>query len=148
MHGMRSINIRSINEWIEEILLFDDEANQRKYTAGWSWCPDGSLNPQLCTRLSPAQKVPPAPDTAPSLWCVTAAASGPQLLRLLLGLTDVGADGLYGLQGTLDHGWLGCSPGVLLLYLKLITNKDLLYSTGNSAQCDVASWVGGQSGGE
>ena len=25
-----------------------------------------------------------------------------------------------------------------LLYLKWITNKDLLYSTGNSAQCDVA----------
>ena len=25
-----------------------------------------------------------------------------------------------------------------LLYLKRITNKDLLYSTGNSAQCNVA----------
>ena len=24
-----------------------------------------------------------------------------------------------------------------------ITNKDLLYSTGNSAQCDVAAWMGG-----
>ena len=35
-----------------------------------------------------------------------------------------------------------------LLYLKLITNKDLLYSTGNSAQCYVAAWVGGESGGE
>ena len=29
-----------------------------------------------------------------------------------------------------------------LLYLKWITNKDLLSSTGNSAQCDVAAWVG------
>ena len=29
-----------------------------------------------------------------------------------------------------------------LLYLKWITNKDLLYSTGNSAQCYVAAWMG------
>ena len=30
-----------------------------------------------------------------------------------------------------------------LLYLKWITNKDLLYSTGNSAWCYVAPWMGG-----
>ena len=30
-----------------------------------------------------------------------------------------------------------------LLYLKQITNKDLLYSTWNSAQCYVADWVRG-----
>ena len=30
-----------------------------------------------------------------------------------------------------------------LLYLKWITNKDLLYSTWNSAQCCVAAWMGG-----
>ena len=36
----------------------------------------------------------------------------------------------------------------MLLYLKWITNKDLLYSTGYSAQCYVAAWVGGDSGGE
>ena len=35
-----------------------------------------------------------------------------------------------------------------LLYLKLITNKDLLYSTGNSAQCYGAAWMGGECGGE
>ena len=35
-----------------------------------------------------------------------------------------------------------------LLYLKWITNKALLYSTGNSAQCYVASWMGGELGGE
>ena len=35
-----------------------------------------------------------------------------------------------------------------LLYLKQITNKDLLYSTGNSAQCYVAVWMGGEFGGE
>ena len=29
-----------------------------------------------------------------------------------------------------------------LIYLKWITSKDLLYSTGNSAQCYVAAWVG------
>ena len=31
-----------------------------------------------------------------------------------------------------------------LLYLKLITNMDLLYSTGNSAQSYVPAWMGGQ----
>ena len=35
-----------------------------------------------------------------------------------------------------------------LLYLKQITNKDLLSSTGNSAQCYVAAWMGGEFGGE
>ena len=30
-----------------------------------------------------------------------------------------------------------------LLYLKWITNKDLLCGTGNSAHCDVAAWRGG-----
>ena len=35
-----------------------------------------------------------------------------------------------------------------LLYLKWITNKDLLYTTGDSAQCYVAAWMGGGLGGE
>ena len=35
-----------------------------------------------------------------------------------------------------------------LPYLKWITNKDLLYSTGNSAQCYVAAWMGGEPGGD
>ena len=30
-----------------------------------------------------------------------------------------------------------------LIYLKWIVNKDLLYSTSNSAQCYVAAWMGG-----
>ena len=34
-----------------------------------------------------------------------------------------------------------------LLYLKRITNKDLLYVTGNSVQCYVAAWMGGESRG-
>ena len=34
-----------------------------------------------------------------------------------------------------------------LLHLKWITNKDLLYSTENSAQCYVAAWMGGDLGG-
>ena len=35
-----------------------------------------------------------------------------------------------------------------LLYLKWIANKDLLYSTGNSAQRQVAAWLRGECGGE
>ena len=35
-----------------------------------------------------------------------------------------------------------------LLYLKWITNKDLLYITGNPAQYNVAVWMGGELGGE
>ena len=34
------------------------------------------------------------------------------------------------------------------LHLKWVTNKDLLYSTGNSTQCYVAAWMGGEFGGE
>ena len=33
-------------------------------------------------------------------------------------------------------------------YLKWITNKVVLYSTGNSAQCYVAAWMGGEFEGE
>ena len=35
-----------------------------------------------------------------------------------------------------------------LLYLKWITNKNLSYSTWNSAQCYVPAWMGGGFGGE
>ena len=35
-----------------------------------------------------------------------------------------------------------------LVHLKWLTNKDLLYSTGNSAQCYVAAWMGREFGGE
>ena len=35
-----------------------------------------------------------------------------------------------------------------LLYLKWITNKDLLYSTRNSAQCYVEAWRGAEHEGE
>ena len=35
-----------------------------------------------------------------------------------------------------------------LLYLKWIINQDLLYSTGNCAQCYVAGCMGGEFGGE
>ena len=35
-----------------------------------------------------------------------------------------------------------------LLYLKWKTNKDLLYSTKNSAQYYVAAWMGGEFGGD
>ena len=36
----------------------------------------------------------------------------------------------------------------ILLYLKWITNKDLLYNSENSAQCYVAAWMGGEFEGE
>ena len=36
----------------------------------------------------------------------------------------------------------------ILLYLKWMTNKELLYSTWNSAQCYVAAWLGGEFGRE
>ena len=36
----------------------------------------------------------------------------------------------------------------ILLYLKWISNKALLHSMGNSAQCYVAAWMGGEFGGE
>ena len=32
--------------------------------------------------------------------------------------------------------------------LKCMANKDVLYGTGNSAQCYVAAWMGGEFGGE
>ena len=35
-----------------------------------------------------------------------------------------------------------------LLYLNWISNKDLLYSTWNSAQCYVAAWMGREFGGK
>jgi len=35
-----------------------------------------------------------------------------------------------------------------VLHLKWITNKVLLYSTGNSARCYVAAWMGGKFGQE
>ena len=37
---------------------------------------------------------------------------------------------------------------MILLYLRCTTHKDLLQSTGNSAQCCVAAWLGGEFGGE
>jgi len=42
-----------------------------------------------------------------------------------------------------DFGWT-----YTVLYLKRITNKVLLYSTGSSFQCHVAAWMGGEFWGE
>ena len=36
----------------------------------------------------------------------------------------------------------------IVLYLKCINNKDLLYSTWSSTQCYVPAWMGGEFGGE
>ena len=60
-------------------------------------------------------------------------------------------------ERTYGYGGEGWGEGIVrefgidmytLSYLKWITNKDLLYSTGNSAQCYVAAWMGGEFGGE
>ena len=68
-------------------------------------------------------------------------------------LTDLENKLLVAGQG----GGEGCREGKVrelgvvmytLLYLKWIINKDLEYSTGNSAQCSVAAWMGGDFGGE
>ena len=56
-----------------------------------------------------------------------------------------------------DVGTRGMGEGIVrelgidmcaALYLTWITNKDLLQSTGNSAQCYVAAWMGGECGGK
>ena len=36
----------------------------------------------------------------------------------------------------------------MVLYLKWITNKDLLYSIWNSVECLLAAWMGGEFRGE
>jgi hypothetical protein len=49
-----------------------------------------------------------------------------------------------------QRGKMG-SLGLMYIHcyiLKWITNKDLLHTTGNSAQCHVAAWMGGELGGE
>ena len=60
-------------------------------------------------------------------------------------------------EQTYGCGAAGAGEGILrefgmdmdaMLYLKWIANKVLLYSTGNSAQCYVAAWMGGKSGGK
>ena len=52
-----------------------------------------------------------------------------------------GGGGVGGRGENGGKGWLGSLgwPCTHWLYLKQITNKDLLYSTGNSAQCYVAA---------
>ena len=53
-----------------------------------------------------------------------------------------------------DGGWkgwlgsLGWTRAYTLLYLKWVTNKVLLYNTGNFTQCYVAAWMGREFGGE
>ena len=64
---------------------------------------------------------------------------------------------IRGLENELVIAGEGAGEGIVrefgidlntLLYLKWITSKDLLYSTGNSAQCYVAAWMGGEFGGQ
>ena len=71
-----------------------------------------------------------------------------------MGSQRVGHDWATELNWTKGGGWgkgrvreFGMDTYTLLC-LKCITNKDLLYSTGNSAQCYVAAWMRGEFGGE
>ena len=59
-------------------------------------------------------------------------------------LTDL-RERTYGGGG---KGYLGSLDMYTLLYLKWITNKNLLYTTWNSAQYYVAAWMGGEFEGE
>ena len=52
------------------------------------------------------------------------------------------------LMVTKEEYWESGTDTSTLLHLKRITNKGLLYSTGNSAQCYAAAWMGGESRGE
>ena len=50
---------------------------------------------------------------------------------------------LPGMEGREERiGWEFEIDIFTLLYLKQITNKDLLNSTGNSAQCSVKTYIG------
>ena len=51
-------------------------------------------------------------------------------LWLLAGRLGIGIDWKFGMDL------------YTLLYLKQITKRDLLYSTGNSVQCYLAAWMG------
>ena len=60
-------------------------------------------------------------------------------------------DRTYGCQGEGLGGGIVRESGIdmsTLLYLKWITNRDLLSRTGNSAQCYARAWMGGGFGGE
>ena len=54
---------------------------------------------------------------------------------------------IYGCQGEGIVREFGMDM-YILLYLKWITNRDLLYGTWNSAECYVAAWMGGEISGE
>ena len=56
--------------------------------------------------------------------------------------------GLRSLVGYSPWGRKALDMTERLTRLKWITNKDLLYSTGNSVQHYVAAWMGGEFGGE
>ena len=65
-------------------------------------------------------------------------------------LTDLENELMITRWGRMEEGIVrGCGLDMYtLLYLKWITNKVVLYSTGNSAQCYVAACMGGEFGGE
>ena len=70
-----------------------------------------------------------------------------QMAYLLTKQEETHRERTYGCQGDGIVRQFGLGMDTLL-YLKWISSKDLLQSTGNSAQCYVAAWMGGEFGGE
>ena len=65
--------------------------------------------------------------------------------------TDRLGERMYGYQGGMMGDGMARDLGVDMYTLRCVewvTNKDLLCSAGSSAQCSVAAWMGGESGGE
>ena len=55
---------------------------------------------------------------------------------------------IYGYQGGKGQGGINWEIGIgiyTLLYIKQITNKNLLYSTGNSTQYSIMTYMGKES---
>ena len=70
-----------------------------------------------------------------------------QMAYLLTKQEETHREQTYGCQGDGIVRQFGLDM-YTLLYLKWVSSKDLLQSTGNSAQCYVAAWMRGEFGGE
>ena len=139
-------------------------------SAGWcNWC--WSLGHSVCASVSAPFRWEDIP-CSPFAGCpLKASCTGSSLQRVTCGAlgwfsgrsspteSSHGSSSQtqkYG-RGQMPGGVMGWGEGIVkefwlnmftLLYFRWITNKDLLYSTGNSAQCYGAARMGGTSGGE
>ena len=87
------------------------------------------------------------PYDTPYMWNLKKSDTNELSLQNRNRVTDFQNEGAYGCQGW--EGWEGRivrefgMDVYTLLHLKWITNKDLLYSLQNSAQCYVVAWMRG-----